>query len=438
MRPSDILNIKVAKATTTLIMLVQFGMEASTYVAGKSALPAPGAISELIKGLAGALFLGLTIIAGFVFRIKLTPYLSGYRLYGFPLRNAILFFLSLGLLESTRYALSGIFDWGIFFKWNYLHLAGLSFLLIALCMKRSIWWLWALTITTLVGNEFVRPYLYGVYSQVNIDHMRDAFRAINFQQLFLIASIIISLVFVIKLFFGHTTKRVKALGFVAILATALFSNHMIQTHFFKSNYAVGHLYTLPLGMLFTPLGSRHIWSVFPWFSSIGWGYLLCEYYLRYKHRTLFNSIVTTVSLTGFCFFLARHGEHYFAQKLDTEVSMTSTIFKPHIIGMIGIISIFNLRFLLNNFFNQLPLVAKVLQHRVSKHLVNVFSEGIFVIYLGYPVIYMSAAEWLEPILPDRFMLIGITFATIVQGYLIAAIARKVLTSKKIFIRLRRS
>ncbi|MBI2657833.1 DUF1624 domain-containing protein [Candidatus Woesearchaeota archaeon] len=141
---------------------------------------------------------------------------------------------------------------------------------------------------------------------------------------------------------------------------------------------------------FALVGDRlgdNIWSFFPWYGVVVYGFLAAHLYLSFKAKkqeNIFRVVLASASLL-IIFIAFIKGSFFYA--VDLQYPWGPLLFQPHTLTVLAQLSVFTL----------LIMLADVISSgiKLSKFgIINVFSKGILWIYIAHMVVGFRLIEFL--------------------------------------------
>ncbi|MBF0361559.1 MAG: hypothetical protein HQK49_11135 [Oligoflexia bacterium] len=339
-----------------------------------------GALSSWLLAIAPV----ISILPGLLLSTQLNNYFVGNRIYGFPFAEVLKVSIILFFVGSIR-SFAKVSDTDYFFSWSILHFVGLSYVVIVLCSYVSIYFLIILSLLIFIFTNPLYVYYAGWMSLVSPGAM----------PLFLKDNWILLWVLIVELFFGgiftwwivnfkKISKKIKFF-FVSLLWLILcFCGYQIGYKIYHDNYFAYHIFTLSKGIFFKA-EVKHSYSLFPWFTAISFGFVLGHLYLTIKNRVDFY-ILSLLLFSLLSLFLS---SSFVSILSDNGILMISQIQREVILSCF----VFLILFVLASFvpiivLKRFPLLDKI---------VDVYGNGIFVIYILMPITIIPIMNLLSKI-----------------------------------------
>lgn len=350
--------------------------------------------------LIGFFSVSLPALAGSSLRSFLDKYLVGGKILNYDFADIIKVGLFLMILESIKNVL--IHEPLMFFSWDVLHFISLSFVIIVWLLSR--WGSRALAVfsiaSVLIGAT-VPPWL-------SSDSGGAVLQLILLVSKILLWSLVLLSPAAVFLFWSYkfqknrpyfsSTRKLLLTG--ASFATGLLLGgglwfFLKDQVFFKQISEVAFL-----AMLFrVPQTFGHLWPLFPWFTLVGGGFILQDFFSNAKNRTrnlwlgLFLSLAIFI---GFFFFLFQDyrvmmvKDHYFS----------STFFRAPATVILGILSFYSAVYIASTlFFRRFEFHSKVI-YNFSRGLLFFYFVHFIVAHVFYkPFAEVFGLQWAMILLP---------------------------------------
>ncbi len=363
---SHYFNTKFLKATCIIFMILMHGLVWLNNNSGKAFTIQDNSFLSNTTYLHGLYSLMLPACAGLVFRINLDKYFVGNTFLNFPIRKIISFFAFLVLTQSVSSYLS--FGISHFFYWNVLHFIGLSYLIIVLMLNISIYYLMALGIfvlcTSSLLRSFLSPYLFNNYADIPS----------NIKFMGLIMSLSLFGYFLSQVFVSVNIKKTtKAIASLLILIFSLyFTLNYLRSYDFMPLTSLA-ISNLPIGIVIGDNKLFHIWPLFPWFSTVVFGFCISHFYSISENKYKYKIFTFVLGIIFYGYFILFKLSSFY-NSLDSKTLWGKNIFQLDAYSVIGVLGGFCLNLIACNWVDNKIKFSKF-------SYITIMSENIIVIYL---------------------------------------------------------
>ncbi|GEM_PF-5573772 len=354
----------------------------------------------------GFFSVSLPALAGSSLRSFLDKYLVGGKVLNYDFKDILKVGLFLMILESLKNVL--IHEPLMFFSWDVLHFISLSFIII-------VWLLSKWGSRSLIFFTCASLFIGATIPQwLSSDSGSPALRALLWFSKTLLWTFVSVLPSFLILSWMRRLLRNRplapaqkalyfgiglSLGLLIAAAIAFFLKDLV---FFKKISE-----TAFLAMLFrVPQTFGHLWPLFPWFTLVGAGFILHDFFLVSKNRTrnLWLGLVISLSVfAGFFFFLFQDyrvmmvKDHYFS----------STFFRAPVTVILGILSFYSFVFIACTLF--------FLRYEFHSKVIYNFSRGLLFFYFVH---FLVAQAFYKPFA----QVLGLQWAMILLPWFVLAVS----------------
>lgn len=181
---------------------------------------------------------------------------------------------------------------------------------------------------------------------------------------------------IIAVFILYSSPYVLAVSGFAVIFAAPFIRSLLQDVNYYPAFAL--------------IGDRfgdNIWSFFPWFGVIVYGFLISHLYLQFKgKKSEINARVALASASLLIIFTALLKNKFF-YAVDFQYPWGPLLFQPNTLTVLAQLSVFTVLIIMMDFFSS--------RMRIKKFgIINVFSKGILWIYIVHMIAGFRLIEFL--------------------------------------------
>lgn len=375
----------------------------------------------------GFFSVSLPALAGSSLRSFLDKYLVGGKVLNYDFKDILKVGLFLMILESVKNVL--IYEPLMFFSWDVLHFISLSFIIIVWLLSR---WgsrsLVAFSFASLVIGATVPAWLSSESGSTVLQALLWLSKALLWTFVLVAPSFFI-LSGLRKYLQSRPLARSKKTLYISlglsmgVLIAAGIAIVMKDLVFFKRISE-----STFLAMLFrVPQTFGHLWPLFPWFTLVGAGFILHDFYLTAKNRTrnLWLGLVISLAVfLGFFFFLFQDyrvmmvKDHYFS----------STFFRAPATVILGILSFYSSVYTACTlFFSRYELHSKVIYN---------FSRGLLFFYFVHFLVAQAFYKPFAQVLGLQWAMILLPWFVLIVSYFILVFLLRFL-DRPLLVNLRR-
>lgn len=185
----------------------------------------------------------------------------------------------------------------------------------------------------------------------------------------------ISIVIII-IFMVYSSPYLLAIsGFLAIFTAPLIRDLLHNAHNYFSFMLVGDQF------------GDNIWSFFPWYGVIVYGFLFVHLYLHFKDKHKKKILKLFLLGAGFFVIVLALAKNRFFYAVDLQYPWGPLLFQPHTLTVLAQLSVFSVLIIMMDFFSPRMKTRKF-------GIINVFSKGILWIYVVHMIVGFRLIEFL--------------------------------------------
>ena len=371
--------------------------------------------------------------AGAVQALSLREQFEGDRLKLPSLRPLLAILLFLAFLESFKAMI--VYGPSIFFGWNALHLIAASLAVVLLLARRSIHWVSISAVACLALTPAVRSALSGF--QIERPETMYALNEMGLSKIFLYAFGVLGLAVTGRWLAKTTSVAPVYKKRLAILVLASFAAYIWGVFVSEPEfYFAIRVLDLPVGALVGDKLGLHYWPLFPWYSTVAFGFVLYYYLERVSRPGLIRAGLAVGSLAAIYAHFSFGFDGILAEMSEATL-WSDKVFRGSLWMVLFVCSLFVALTLfyeaiassnwMRRLIGQMPLV-----HRVP----FVYSKTIFWAYLFVNTVGILLAYPFAKALPVGWALVVYPVFCIVAWYWIGETIIYWFETKRISIKLR--
>ena len=181
---------------------------------------------------------------------------------------------------------------------------------------------------------------------------------------------------VISIFMVYSSPYLLAIsGFAAIFAAPIMREILLDANGYHSFMLIGDKF------------GDNIWSFFPWYGIIVYGFLLVHLHLHFKNKNRENTFKLLLLAASFLIIAIALVKNQFFYAVDLQYPWGSLLFQPPTLTVLAQLSVFTILLVLMDQFSSRINITKF-------GVINVFSKGILWIYFMHMIAGFRLIEFL--------------------------------------------
>ena len=181
---------------------------------------------------------------------------------------------------------------------------------------------------------------------------------------------------IIIIFMVYSSPYLLAIsGFLAILSSPFIRNLLHNTNNYFSFMLIGDRF------------GDNIWSFFPWYGVVVYGFLFVHLYLHFKDEHKKRRLKIFLLGAGFFVIAAALAKSKFFYAVDFQYPWGPLLFQPHTLTVLAQLSVFTALIIMMDFFFSGVKISKF-------GIINAFSKGILWIYVVHMIVGFRLIEFL--------------------------------------------